>query len=188
MQVANGSVDFGMALGTYSRSQLVRFSHPVFRSQFLFLSGKPRPIPAYLSSLKPFSLVVWEMVALSFLSIILVLTLFHACFKRINFPGYVKGDFFKEVLLALSMMVQTARKPTLPLRSNAFRAAYLSSAIGAFLLCLSYRGNLLAGLVSVELEPKIATVEVLSYRSMQPVKALTCDETWIMLQRRETLS
>lgn len=132
----------------------------LYWTDFSFTSGPRRPIVSYNAMLRPFQLDVWLAFMASIGLVCLVTLIFHKKAKICSTGATKSKSFGEKVMSILAISVEEPVERINHQVSNSTLVLLGFFLLTSLVISRTYKGSILASLVSVELEMKINTAEV----------------------------
>jgi hypothetical protein len=150
----NETLSMSMFFITWPRSLYVQGSTPLTFHEYSWVSGPRMPASfSFTSASKPFSLEIWIFLLVSIHAMIAFICVCYCLCPKERY-----GSLTNKIFAICGFVIE---EPVIvELRSQVLRVVFGIWLLVALVISKSYRGSLLAKLVSVELESEINTAEV----------------------------
>ena len=151
-----------MTFNRISKYRTMEISFMVFDTQMVYCTHPRKLVNNLSKALESFTLGVWMGVILVMAAIATFLGLFNCRIFTEMFENE-RVSRFDRCIMSMAILVEQSSSPRIPVafkRIHSYRLAMGLYLIAAMVLTMSFKGNLLAALVSLDLEKPILTSQV----------------------------
>lgn len=130
---------------------------PLEYLEYAYASGPRQPIVSYNAMFRPFSPAVWMSILGTFIAALIVVYFWHVMNKR---QHIAQRPYISKILGFASILLEEPYEGLINISRGSFVILIGIYLLGSLVLSRSYKGNLLARLVAVDLDMEINNAKV----------------------------